>query len=236
MIELKTRLQSLKKTINQAEMQVQRPINSVQLLAVSKTWSADILRQATDAGQSHFGENYLQEALIKIEALKDLDITWHFIGPIQSNKTKDIAQHFSWVQSVDRLKIAQRLNNQRPTSHTPLNICIQVNIDDEKTKSGVNITETATLAKEITQLDRLILRGLMIIPAKTDDIEQQISAFNRAYSLYSSLKRDYPSMDTLSMGMSADMKLAIHHGSTMVRIGTGLFGQRHSPNIKLHVD
>lgn len=229
MIEIKKRLQSLNNTINQAEMQACRPQGSVQLLAVSKTWPAEILRQAANAGQICFGENYLQEAITKIEALSDLDLQWHFIGPIQSNKTKDIAQHFSWVQSIDRLKIAQRLNTQRPETLAPLNICIQVNIDNEDSKSGVSPIETLALAKEIVQLDRLTLRGIMVIPTKTDDIDQQQQAFQRAHDLFITLQKQFPSVDTLSMGMTNDLSTAIALGSTMVRVGTGLFGQRLSP-------
>ena len=228
MIEIKKRLQSLHNTINQAEMQAKRPENSVQLLAVSKTWSAEILRDAAAAGQECFGENYLQEALIKIDALKDLDLQWHFIGPIQSNKTKDIARSFDWVQSVDRLKIAQRLNNQRPSELAALNVCIQVNIDNEKSKAGTSLDEVNTLAQEIMQLDRLVLRGLMVIPTKTDDVSQQSSAFQRAHQLFKSLKTQYATIDTLSMGMTADMNSAIAQGSTMIRVGTGIFGQRHT--------
>jgi pyridoxal phosphate enzyme (YggS family) len=228
MIEIKNRLQSLHKMINQAEMQAQRPESSVQLLAVSKTWPVEILRAAASAGQYCFGENYLQEALIKIDALNDLDLQWHFIGPIQSNKTKDIARHFDWVQSVDRLKIAQRLNNQRPNELAALNVCIQVNIDDEQSKAGVSISEANTLAEQIQQLDKLVLRGIMVIPTKTDDIFIQTSAFQRAYQLFNSLQMQYPTIDTLSMGMTADMNSAIAQGSTMIRVGTGIFGQRHT--------
>lgn len=226
MSEIKNRLQSIHKSIVEAEKQAKRPINSVQLLAVSKTWPAEILRHAVDAGQRCFGENYLQEALSKINALSDLNLEWHFIGPIQSNKTKDIAQNFNWVQSVDRLKIAQRLAAQRPQNLPAMNICIQVNIDNEQTKSGISTAELLPLAKEISQLDNLVLRGLLIIPAKTDDPSRQRDAFHRAYQLYTALQQNYPSVDTLSMGMTADMEAAITEGSTMVRIGAGLFGQR----------
>ena len=230
MIDIKKRLQSLHNTINQAEIQAQRPQNSVQLLAVSKTWPAELLRQAAAAGQICFGENYLQEALIKINALADLDLQWHFIGPIQSNKTKDIAQHFNWVQSVDRIKIAQRLNKQRPDALPALNVCVQVNIDAEKTKSGTSAAELNLLVQKINQLDRLVLRGLMVIPTKTDDLEQQHSAFQRAHQLFTDLQDQYATVDTLSMGMTADMNPAIAQGSTMIRVGTGVFGQRHTPS------
>lgn len=215
--------------IKNAALQANRDPHDVQLLAVSKTWPAQKLRDAASAGLTAFGENYLQEALPKIEQLRDLKLSWHFIGPIQSNKTKDIAHFFDWVQSVDRLKIAQRLANQRPEGRSPLNICIQVNIDDEDTKSGVSETGLFTLASEIDALEQLNLRGLMVIPSKTENLEQQHAAFRRAYALYQQLAESYPSVDTLSMGMSADISAAIAEGSTMVRIGSALFGQRTTP-------
>jgi pyridoxal phosphate enzyme (YggS family) len=226
MTDIKKRLISIKNTIQLAEKAAQRQPESVALLAVSKTWPAEVLRQANQAGQRFFGENYLQEALEKISTLTDLDIEWHFIGPIQSNKTKDIAAHFDWVQSLDRVKIAQRLAKQRPENMPDLNVCIQVNIDNESSKSGVTPAELFSFAHEISQIDRLVLRGLMIIPAKIKHEEQQRIAFKKAYSLFEQLVEKYPTIDTLSMGMSADMILAIEEGSTMVRIGTALFGQR----------
>jgi len=213
---------------NTAKMHHRQPAD-IQLLAVSKTWSAQHLREVATAGQIAFGENYLQEALSKIAQLQDLNLIWHFIGPIQSNKTKDIAQNFDWVQSVDRPKIAHRLATQRPTHLPPLNICIQVNIDDESTKSGVNESDVWPLAEDISSLERLVLRGLMVIPTKTDDPEQQRQSFHRAHALYQRLADRYPSVDTLSMGMSGDMNTAISEGSTMVRIGSALFGQRTTP-------
>jgi len=205
------------------------PNKQIQLLAVSKTQPAAILREAAKAGLDCFGENYLQEALIKIKDLADLDLQWHFIGPIQSNKTKDIAQHFDWVQSVDRLKIAQRLAKQRPTELGKLNICIQVNIDNEATKSGVLPAELLDFASQIHQLEQLRLRGLMVIPTNTSDPQLQRQAFQTARQLYLQLAALYPTVDTLSMGMSADLDLAISEGSTMVRIGTALFGKRPTP-------
>ena len=213
-----------------------RSSKSVQLLAVSKTWSSEQIRPLSRAGQQAFGENYLQEALIKIEQLHDLNLTWHFIGPIQSNKTKDIAQNFDWVQSVDRPKIAQRLAAQRPAHLPPLNICIQVNIDNEASKSGINDNDLLPLAEYIQSLDNLLLRGLMIIPSKTDDIEQQHLSFRKAHTLFQHIATLYPSVDTLSMGMSNDMTLAIAEGSTMVRIGSALFGQRATPHSSGQVD
>ena len=226
MIDIKKRLFVTNSTIKKAEVAFNRQTASVQLLAVSKTWPANVLRDAAMAGQRLFGENYLQEALVKIDQLSDLDLVWHFIGPIQSNKTKDIASHFDWVQSIDRFKIAQRLSNQRPAELEDLNICIQVNIDNETTKSGVAMTDLLPFAEQINKLERLTLRGLMIIPAKTDDPDQQRAAFNEAYQLYTQLADKYLTVDTLSMGMTGDMTMAIAEGSTMVRIGTGVFGQR----------
>ena len=212
--------------IERAATNHNRSSQSIQLLAVSKTWPSEQIRQLALAGQHDFGENYLQEALIKIEQLQDLNLTWHFIGPIQSNKTKDIAQHFDWVHSVDRTKIAQRLSRQRPEDQPPMNVCIQVNIDNEESKSGINENAIIPLAEQIDLLDNLILRGLMIIPSKTDDIEQQRLSFHKAHALYQQLRPKYLSIDTLSMGMSNDLATAISEGSTMVRIGSGIFGQR----------
>jgi len=229
MTEIKTPLHTVLDAIEIATNKAQKQHNSVQLLAVSKTWPAEDLRKVAMLGQRCFGENYLQEALAKITALSDLDLEWHFIGPIQSNKTKDIAAHFDWVQSIDRLKIAKRLSEQRPLNLAPLKICIQVNIDNEASKSGVNSAEILNFAKQITQFENLELKGLMIIPQKTDDVHKQQSSFKKAHTLFSQLANLYLSVDTLSMGMSADMQAAIEEGSTMVRIGTALFGKRHTP-------
>jgi len=226
MTELNNRLHAILNNINIVENSTKTAPDSVQLLAVSKTQSADVVCQAADAGQRCFGENYAQEALVKIAALTALNLEWHFIGPIQSNKTKDIATHFDWVQTVDRVKIAQRLANQRPPNLEKLNICIQVNIDNEASKSGITPDELLVLAEQVSQLDNLQLRGLMIIPTHTDDLEQQQRSFQHAHLLFQQLAAIYPSVDTLSMGMSGDMTIAIAEGSTMVRIGTALFGQR----------
>lgn len=228
MAELKNRLQAVLQQIHDAETAAGRPAKSVQLLAVSKTWPAIKLRELAQAGQQHFGENYLQEALAKIEALTDLPLTWHFIGPIQSNKTRDITAHFDWVHSVDRLKIAKRLSEQRPTDLPPLNICLQVNIDDEDSKSGASPEALMQLADNIKQLPNLNLRGLMVIPKATDNTAVQHDAFQRSFALYQSLKQQLPDIDTLSMGMSGDLTAAIANGSTMVRIGSALFGRRHT--------
>lgn len=210
--------------IRQSALKVGRNPDEITLLAVSKTQPAANLRRAYDAGQRNFGENYLREALGKIEQLRGLDIVWHFIGPIQSNKTRAIAEHFDWVHSVDRLKVAQRLNEQRPESLPQLNVCLQVNIDREATKSGAEVEEVHDLAVAITSLSRLHLRGLMAIPAPSAEKD----SLHRLKLLFEKLKKDprLAHMDTLSMGMSADMEIAIANGSTIVRIGTAIFGAR----------
>jgi len=228
MTEIKNRFHAILDSIKQAEEQVQRTPGSVQLLAVSKTWPASELRQVAELGQRCFGENYLQEALEKIEALADLNLEWHFIGPIQSNKTRDIAANFDWAQSVDRLKIANRLDQQRPDDWPPLNVCIQVNIDNEASKSGVLADEVLPLAEAIDKLERLRLRGLMVIPSRQTSESAQRTSFRRAHKLYQQLQKRFDGIDTLSMGMTADLAAAIAEGSTMVRIGTALFGQRDS--------
>ena len=197
--------------------------NSVQLLAVSKTKPAEALREAHAAGLRDFGENYLQEALSKQLELADLPLIWHFIGPIQSNKTRAIAEHFAWVHSVDRLKIAQRLSEQRPADLPPLNICIQVNVSGEASKSGCTPTDLPALANAISALPRLKLRGLMAIPEPTEDRAEQDAAFAAVQRLQASLNLP---LDTLSMGMSHDLESAIAQGATWVRIGTALFGAR----------
>jgi len=200
-----------------------RDENSVQLLAVSKTKPAEALREAYAAGLRDFGENYLQEALGKQLELADLPLIWHFIGPIQSNKTRSIAEHFAWVHSVDRLKIAQRLSEQRPADLPPLNICIQVNVSGEASKSGCTPADLPALAQTISALPRLKLRGLMAIPEPTEDRAEQDAAFAAVQKLQAGL--DLP-LDTLSMGMSHDLESAIAQGATWVRIGTALFGAR----------
>lgn len=209
--------------IHAATLAAGRDENSVQLLAVSKTKPAEALREAYAAGLRDFGENYLQEALGKQLELADLPLVWHFIGPIQSNKTRAIAEHFAWVHSVDRLKIAQRLSEQRPADLPPLNICIQVNVSGEDSKSGCTPADLPALARAINGLPRLKLRGLMAIPEPTDDRAAQDAAFAAVRNLQASL--DLP-LDTLSMGMSHDLESAIAQGATWVRIGTALFGAR----------
>ena len=202
---------------------VQRDANSIHLLAVSKTKPAQALREAYAAGLRDFGENYLQEALGKQAELADLPLSWHFIGPIQSNKTRAIAEHFAWVHSVDRLKIAQRLSEQRPADLPPLNICIQVNVSGEASKSGCTPADLPALATAISALPRLKLRGLMAIPEPTEDRAEQDAAFATVRDLQASLNLP---LDTLSMGMSHDLESAIAQGATWVRIGTALFGAR----------
>jgi pyridoxal phosphate enzyme (YggS family) len=209
--------------IHAAALAAKRDADSVQLLAVSKTKPAEALREAYAAGLRDFGENYLQEALSKQLELADLPLIWHFIGPIQSNKTRAIAEHFAWVHSVDRLKIAQRLSEQRPAELPPLNICIQVNVSGEASKSGCTPADLPALADAISKLPRLKLRGLMAIPEPTEDRAAQDAAFAAVQSLQASLNLP---LDTLSMGMSHDLESAIAMGATWVRIGTALFGAR----------
>jgi len=209
--------------IRAAALAVQRDVTSIHLLAVSKTKPAGALREAHAAGIRDFGENYLQEARAKQLELADLPLCWHFIGPIQSNKTRDIAEHFAWVHSVDRLKIAQRLSEQRPADLPPLNICIQVNVSGEASKSGCTPADLPALAAAISALPRLKLRGLMAIPEPTEDRAEQDAAFAQVRSLQERLNMG---LDTLSMGMSHDLESAIAQGATWVRIGTALFGAR----------
>jgi PLP dependent protein len=200
--------------------------DEIMLLAVSKSQSVKKLREAYLAGQRAFGENYLQEALTKQEQLKDCNIEWHFIGPIQSNKTALIAQHFDWAHSVDRLKIAIRLNEARPHTAAPLNVCIQVNSSNENNKSGVDIDYMAILAKEINAMPRLKLRGIMAIPAPTKDLAKQHAQFKIVADAFKNLKQQGLLLDTLSIGMSDDYVAAIHEGATIVRIGSAIFGAR----------
>lgn len=201
---------------------------SVQLLAVSKTFGADAVRAAFAAGQRAFGENYIQEAVDKISALSDLrsQLQWHCIGPIQSNKTRPVAEHFDWVHTVDRLKIAQRLSDQRPAALPPLQVCIQVNVDGGATKSGVAPDEALALAREVAALPRLQLRGLMCIPEPAADFVAACAVFTRARAIFDAINAQGLGLDTLSMGMSADLEAAIHSGSTLVRVGSAIFGAR----------
>ncbi len=224
-------IESVTRRIQKATLAAGRPVESVHLLAVSKTRPAADLRQAFAAGQRAFGESYLQEALDKIAALSDLDgLEWHFIGPIQSNKTRQIAASFDWVHGVDRLKIARRLSEQRDPQLPPLNICLQVNIDNEASKSGCRLEELPELVSGVGQLTNLRLRGLMAIPDPQQDDEGLRNSFHRLAEALTELRRRFPaagSLDTLSMGMSDDLELAIAEGATWVRVGTALFGARN---------
>ncbi|MGR9045667.1 MAG: YggS family pyridoxal phosphate-dependent enzyme [Gammaproteobacteria bacterium] len=224
MCTISRRLNNILSQIKQTEMAFQRKPGSVQLLAVSKTKPVTDIISLYRAGQRHFGESYLQEALAKQHALGAYNITWHFIGPIQSNKTKPIASHFSWVHSVDRLKIAQRLSEQRPTNLPPLNICLQVNISHEATKSGVSLDELPVLLDAVSPLPNLRLRGVMAIPSPQSDYGLQRQPYRQLYQAIEGLKR--PELDTFSFGMSGDLTAAIAEGATLVRIGTALFGAR----------
>ena len=212
--------------IEQAATDYDREVSNISLLAVGKKKPSSDLRNAYNCGQRDFGENYLQEAQAKMQELADLDIVWHFIGPVQSNKTRVLAESFDWVHCVDRLKIARRLSDQRPQSMPPLNICIQVNIDLEDSKSGVAPDDIIALAEAIRDLPNIRLRGLMAIPAERSDFESQREPFAKMKQALQDLQQRGLECDTLSMGMSHDMQAAIAEGSTLVRIGTAIFGER----------
>ncbi|BFT31231.1 YggS family pyridoxal phosphate-dependent enzyme [Alteromonas sp. D210916BOD_24] len=221
------RLQCARKGIEQATADAHRPPNSVQLLAVSKTKPVSDIMEAYEAGQRMFGENYVQEGVEKIQQLAHLgDIEWHMIGPLQSNKTKVVAEHFDWVHSVDREKIARRLNEQRPHYAAPLNVCIQVNIDNEDSKSGVTLPNVDALVHFIGTQPKLVLRGFMAIPKANPDPEEQHNTLTKLKELFDHYHTSLSNFDTLSVGMSSDMTQAIAHGSTMVRVGTAIFGER----------
>jgi pyridoxal phosphate enzyme (YggS family) len=221
---------SVTRRIQKATLKAGRSAGSVHLLAVSKTRPADELRTAYSAGQREFGENYVQEALDKMEELKELDaIEWHFIGPIQSNKTRQIAEAFAWAHSVDRLKIAQRLNDQRPSTLPPLNICLQVNINNEESKSGCALEDLTDMADAIEEMPNLSLRGLMAIPDPDQPEAELRSSFRKLANALKNMRQEAPGcgpLDTLSMGMSGDLEMAIEEGATWVRVGTALFGPR----------
>ena len=235
-------LHAVQARIEAACAQAGRPAQDVTLLAVSKTFGVDAVQAAFEAGQTAFGENYIQEAVEKIAALKHLPINWHCIGPIQSNKTRLVAENFDWVHSVDRFKIAERLNDQRPAHLPPLQVCIQINIDGESSKSGVAPTEVAAMAAQVALLPRLALRGLMCIPENTTNSIANRQAFTRARAIFDHINSqklpispkinsevNFVTLDTLSMGMTADLEAAIACGSTMVRVGTAIFGTRSKP-------
>ena len=222
-------LEVLHARIAQACTQAGRPVHAVQLLAVSKTFGAEAVQQAFDAGQRAFGENYIQEAVEKISMLAQLPVQWHCIGPIQSNKTRLVAQHFHWAHTVDRLKIAQRLSEQRPDDLPPLQVCIQVNVDGGPTKSGVLPEEALALAQAVAALPRLRLRGIMCIPEPAQDFAAACAVFVKARALFDALLAQGLVLDTLSMGMSADLEAAVASGSTLVRVGSAIFGARTYP-------
>jgi len=231
MSTIEQNLQAVRDSIAQAALEARRLPEDVTLLAVSKTFGADAVLDAMRAGQTAFGENYLQEALDKIAAVK-LALpqgapVWHFIGPIQSNKTRPIAEHFDWVHTVEREKIAARLSEQRPAGLPDLNICLQVNISGEASKSGVTPAELPALAHAVAQLPRLRLRGLMAIPEPETDVTLQRAAFAQLRVLYQQLKSEGLALDTLSMGMSADLRAAVLEGATIVRVGSAIFGSRN---------
>jgi len=218
--------QAVLERIRLAAQRAGREPGEVHLLAVSKTHPAAAIARLYHLGQQAFGENYLQDALPKISKLSVLEIKWHYIGRIQSNKTREIAKYFDWVHSVDRLKIANRLSEQRPAGLEPVNICIQVNLDHELVKSGINSEQLQDLAKQLQPLPGVRLRGIMVIPKPRESFQLQRASFTRAQALFQTLQQEIPGIDTLSMGMSGDLEAAIAEGSTLVRVGTAIFGQR----------
>lgn len=224
--DITANIAELRRRIAAAAQAVNRDPAGIGLLAVAKTRPPEAIRAAAGAGVTAVGENYLQEALTKLDALADLTLEWHFIGPIQSNKTRELAARFDWVQSVDRIKVARRLNDQRPAGMAPLNICLQLNVSGEATKSGLAIGELGHVAAICAGLGRIRLRGLMAIPAPTPDPLAQRAAFAEVRRAFEALRVEHPQLDTLSMGMSADLEAAIAEGATLVRIGTDLFGAR----------
>ncbi|MGL5294455.1 MAG: YggS family pyridoxal phosphate-dependent enzyme [Aeromonas sp.] len=230
MNQIAQHLFQVKEHMAHAAKQAGRDLQQIRLLAVSKTKPLDAIIAAYHAGQRGFGESYAQEAVIKIDTLRQLPqysgIEWHFIGPLQSNKSKLVAERFDWVQSVDRDKLIERLNQQRPASMAPLNICLQINISGESSKSGTSEQEIFRLAQQVSRCERLVLRGLMAIPEHTRDETVLAAQMTRMQTLFTALAQQYPTVDTLSMGMTDDLALAIAHGSTMVRVGTAIFGAR----------
>ena len=214
--------------IHAAAQKYGRSVDSIRLMAASKTFSADDIKIAASAGLQEFGENYAQEAIQKIKTLADPKLIWHFIGPIQSNKTRLISENFNWVHSIDRIKTARRLNDARPDSSPPLNACIQINISGEKSKSGIAPQQLLDLARQISTLPNIRLRGLMAIPAVSKDTDEQRQSFKLVNQYFQSLNKENFKLDTLSMGTSNDLEAAIAEGSTMVRLGTAIFGPRHA--------
>ncbi|NRA83171.1 MAG: YggS family pyridoxal phosphate-dependent enzyme [Gammaproteobacteria bacterium] len=226
MTTITERLKSAINTIALTQTKFNIDHHTVQLLAVSKTKPIGDIEQAIAQGQRAFGENYVQEGVDKIQFFNNPSLDWHFIGPLQSNKTKLVAENFDWIHTIDRLKIAKRLHDQRPSSMAALNICIQINISGEENKSGITPTQLPLLAKQISQLDHLCLRGIMTIGHKSNDSGLIENEFSQMSQLFENLKQEFATVDTLSMGMSSDLELAIKNGSTMVRIGSAIFGQR----------
>ncbi|WP_062310340.1 YggS family pyridoxal phosphate-dependent enzyme [Polynucleobacter sinensis] len=240
MSQIITNLMLVRQRLELAALAAKREPEDIQLLAVSKTFPARVIEEAMHAGQTAFGENYVQEGVEKIQQLVKLRpwLEWHFIGPLQSNKTRDVAEHFDWVHSVDRLKIAERLSTQRAEfpNLSELQVCVQINVSDEHSKSGISLTEVETLCDAVSKLPNLVLRGLMAIPAPTTNVHQQRQAFAAVRECFTSIKVKHSNdvrfdfFDTLSMGMSDDMEAAIAEGSTMVRIGSAIFGKRDKIN------
>ena len=227
-MNIATNLARIRAEIATAEMQFNRPDGSVKLIAVSKTRPVSDIMVAINEGQADFGENYCQEAVEKIEAISNPNIHWHFIGPVQSNKTRQIARYFDWVHTVDRVKIAKRLDDMRPADKPPLNICIQINISGENSKSGIILDEVEDFISELAPLSNLKVRGLMTLPAPVTEFEAQRDSFAKLNRCLSRLSKINPELDTLSMGTTEDMLAAIAEGSTMVRIGTAIFGSRNA--------
>jgi pyridoxal phosphate enzyme (YggS family) len=226
MTTIRNNLQRVRERIATACASAQRDVNEVTLLAVAKTFGPEAVREAFDAGQTAFGENYIQEAVEKIGLLENLHLQWHCIGPIQSNKTRLVAANFAWAHTVDRLKVAQRLSEQRPEGLPPLQVCIQVNIDGGSTKAGVAPQDVLALARDVAQLPRITLRGLMTLPEPAADFAAQKAVHLRAKALFDEMRGAGLALDTLSMGMTGDLEAAIAAGSTMVRVGTAIFGSR----------
>lgn len=231
MSSISINLQAVRQQIVHAAQEADRSFTEILLLAVSKNFDAAVVLEAVKAGQTAFGENYVQEAIDKMAVIQNLSpglaLDWHFIGPIQSNKTRLIAQHFSWVHSVDRLKIAERLSKQRPVHLPPLNICLQINISEKQTKSGTHISQTVALAQQVNALPNLRLRGLMAIPEPAETLELQRASYRPIHLLQEQLNQQGFNLDTLSMGMSGDLEAAVLEGSTIVRVGTAIFGNRN---------
>jgi len=227
MTTISANLQAVLARIDAAAKKYGRNPDDISLLAVIKTWPAANVRVAVDAGQRAFGENYVVEGVDKATELAGLGLSWHFIGPLQNNKTRRVAETFDWVHSVDRLKIAERLSEQRPEGLPPLQICLQVNVSGEETKSGTALSELPQLARQVSRLPRLVLRGVMAIPAPLEDFTAQRQSFCLVREAYERLRGEGLALDTLSMGMSHDLEAAIAEGATLVRVGTAIFGERN---------